>query len=142
MEWTRFTREQANIAGTSPNQSHVYFRRDNVTALPQSILSSDSSRPKLIELIEKIKRTRVIQGEIDDFHPTFVKYTTTNEGMATVKKCTCAYKRFKRCSEQWSDSLQNFGSINPQNSPAINRLFSSFTIGKHEVGGGGDSGNV
>ena len=50
------------------DSDHVYFKRCNVTSMPEDFLNNDSSRDKLLELIENIEHIRTTQHEIDSIY--------------------------------------------------------------------------
>ena len=80
------------------NEDHVYFRRYNVKSIPQDFLNNESSRIKLLELIENVEHTRGIQEDIDNTYAEFCKlyHTEMNTWLKSKNVYPKAYKKVEK----------------------------------------------
>ena len=86
----------------------IYYKRFNVSNLPNNFLGREETRTEIVKLIDDIHVTRKNQGEIDDIYSRFC--LLYHNEMKSLLKCKTIYPstgkgRNRKTKPYWNDSL-------------------------------------
>ena len=98
---------QSTHIGLAPD--HVYFKRYNVSRIPEQFMNSDVSKNDMLEMIDNIVRCRAVKQELDDIYDDFCRFY--HREMNNWFKChnvhPTAQKKLKRCTKPfWNNELK------------------------------------